>query len=424
MSLVIGLAVVFALTGCDTQNFCGANPVLSFVFCRADADSTPGYTVPGYTVPTAPEAPKSSPYARIDVSDSFVTIVQSVGFDGIWSDSDGRVTKFEWDLDGDGAYEIHGTPTASNRDHRSRTFTEFGYHTVRLRVTDNDGLVTAVEERVYVDRRVPTAVLVISPDAPTVGQQVTFDASGSSATDTNITGYVWDIDGIVSNGYEVRTTAPTVTRTYDAPQTIEVGVRALDDYGGGHYGQARRSLTIGPAPRSLSMVAAPSAAVRLFSARLDARPVPGHPGQVQRRGVVQSLRGMLVTGRFNGKLARARPVPRAEALLGKLLRAGYRARVDASVNARTRRSTTTMLALATITRGSVACLRITIAEGPGRKPSGSFSVLGGTGAVTRLSATGTFGFTPGQRTPSTLTGRVKARLSGPRGLPRACVALR
>jgi hypothetical protein len=288
-------------------------------------------------------------------------------------------------------------------------------------------LVNVVEEDVIVHRRVPTAVLVISPDPPSVGQEVTFDASGSSSTDTNITGYRWDIDGIVSNGYEVRTDGPTVTRTYDAPQTIEVGVRALDDYGGGHYGQARRSLTIGPAaPRHLSRVASArrEAAARRFSARLDARPVPGQPGRLQQRGAVQSLRGMLVTGRFNGRLARVRPVPRAEALMARLLRAGYRARVDASVNARTRKSTTTMLAVATVSRSARACLQITIAERPGRKPSGTFRVLGGTGAATRLAATGTFGFTPGPVTPSTLTGKVKAWLTGARGLPRACAGLR
>jgi hypothetical protein len=161
---------------------------------------------------------------------------------------------------------------------------------------------------------------------------------------------------------------------------------------------------------------------RSFSARLDARPVPGRPGVLQQRGSVQSLRGMLVTGRFTGGLARVRPVPPAEALVGRLLHAGYRANIDATVNTRTRRSTTTMLALATIGRRSQACLRITIAERPGRAPSGGFRVVGGTGDAARLAATGTFAFTPGG-TP-TLSGSVKARLAGQRGLPRACTALK
>jgi hypothetical protein len=272
------------------------------------------------------------------------------------------------------------------------------------------------EESVTVDRRVPTAVLVVRPEAPAVGQEVIFDASGSSSTDTHITGYVWDIDGIVSNGYEVHTTAPTVSRTYDAAQTIEVGMRALDDYGAGHYGQVRRTLTIGPAPRYLSSVV--SAVGRMFSARFDARPLPGHPGVLQQRGAVQSVQGMLVTGRFNGNVVRGRPV---DALVARLLRSGYRARLDASVNARTKRSTTTMLALARLSRRSQACLRITIAERPGGPRAGSFRVLGGTGDASRLSATGTFSFRPGA---STVTGSVKARFASARGLPRGCAALK
>jgi hypothetical protein len=175
-------------------------------------------------------------------------------------------------------------------------------------------------------------------------------------------------------------------------------------------------------PEASRHLSSAAPARRLFSARLDARPVPGHAGVPQQRGDVQSVRGMLVTGRFKGTLVRVRPVPPAEALVGRLLRAGYRARLDASVNAKAKTSTTTMLALATMTRRSQACLRITIAERPGRPPMGSFRVLGGSGDATRLSATGTFSFRPGG--DSTVTGSVKARLATARGLPRACAALK
>src|SRR5712691_5106653 len=133
-----GLAVVLGLAGCSGEGFCGANQIISFVFCRADADSSAA--PPGYTIPGAPQAPQQAPSAEIRPSAYVVTIVQSVGFDGSWGDSDGHVTKFEWDLDGDGVYEIHGTPAPNNRDHRSRMFTQFGDHMVRLRVTDDDGL--------------------------------------------------------------------------------------------------------------------------------------------------------------------------------------------------------------------------------------------------------------------------------------------
>lgn len=439
-SLVVGLAVAFTLTGCTSESFCGANQVLSYVFCRYDDDamtSTPVSAPP-------PAVPKAAPSASIVPSRYTTTIVQSVDFDGSWGDSDGRVVKFDWDLDGVAGYEISGTPTSSNHDHRSRTFTTFGHPTVRLRVTDNDGLTDVYELEITVARRQPTAVLTISPAAPVIGQQVTFDASGSSALDSTLVSYRWDIDGNNPNGYETPTDTPYITRTYDQAQTITVGVRAFDDHG--DRGEVNRVLTIGPAAlRALALN--PAAAIvpltvsvstrtltsaarrpplrRPFSARLDVRPVKGQPGQVQIRGAVQTVRGMLVTGRFNGRLARVRPVPRAEAVLGRLLRAGYRARLDVSVDTRARKSTTTMLALATIPRAkgmrpAVACVRITLVDRRGRTPSGTFRVLGGTGDASRLSATGTLTFTPGPHIPAVLAGTVKARLIKARGLPRAC----
>jgi hypothetical protein len=76
-----------------------------------------------------------------------VTLEQSLEVDGGWSDSDGHVTKFEWDLDGDGVYEIARTPGTSNHDVRTLTFTVFGDHTIRLRVTDDDGPTDFAEGR-------------------------------------------------------------------------------------------------------------------------------------------------------------------------------------------------------------------------------------------------------------------------------------
>jgi hypothetical protein len=219
-------------------------------------------------------------------------------------------------------------------------------------------------------------------------------------------------------------------------------VRAFDDQG--DRGEVRQLLTIVQGATStpgagisfgqmrlragLSALAVPAPG-RQFSARLRARPVRGRPGRVVRRGVVQSLRGMLVSGSFNGRLTRVRRPSPAEKLLATLLRARFRARLDASVDAKRRTGTTTMLALATLRQSSksgppmLACVRITTAERPGRKPSGNFRVLGGTRAAGRLAARGTFTFRPVRRIPGALAGRVNARLVRAHGLPRACAAL-
>src|SRR5207244_3605653 len=128
-------------------------------------------------------------------------------------------------------------------DLRTVSFDTFTTHHNYLRVTDNSALSTVVKEDVIVDRHFPIGSLRILPEHPAVGDTVTFDASGSTSVDTTITGYVWDIDGITPNGYEVRTTAPVTSRTYDSAQTITVGVRVLDDAGGGHYGEVRQTIT-------------------------------------------------------------------------------------------------------------------------------------------------------------------------------------
>jgi hypothetical protein len=262
---------------------------------------------------------------------------------------------------------------------------------------------------------------------------VTFNGSSSTpAPGGTIVTYEWDLDG--DGVYERSGSASTQNWFYFTIGTFTVRLRVTDDRG--LTDVATVGLTIMPfgssAPRSLSASAArrPTATGSAFTARLAARPVSGRPGRLERRGPVQSLRGTIVTGRFDGRLARSGRASAAEALLAKLLRADFRARLDASVNVRTRTSTTTMLALATFPQRShraspaLACVRITITERPGRTPAGTFRVLGGTGAARALAATGTFAFRPGRHTPSTLAGRVRAQLAGARSLPPACTALR
>jgi PKD domain len=519
--MVVALFVVLGVSGCENGGFCGTHPILDIVFCREVPDPS---SVPG-PVPPAPPAPNVPPTASITPSRFSTTIVDPVELDGSWSDDDGRVTKFEWDLDGVDGYEISGTPGADNHDRRTVTFTVFGFRTVRLRVTDDDDQQTVADEEIYVSRRQPVATLRVTPANPTMGEVVTFDASGSSAPDGAVVRYRWDIDRDNPNGFEVGTTAPTVTAVYDTPGTFTVGVRAFDE--GGNRGETSTSLTIAavptgnrpphallfaspnPAPpgamvtfngeesddpdgdiveykwdfdgdRSFDATGAsptqmhsyPSAAVvnvllrvvddggladeatvrlvvgepsgggqagflrydreargpvaRRFSLRLSGRAVPGRAGRTVRRGNVASVRGMTFAGRFRGRVVRPRHATRAESLLAQLLRAGYRARLDTTVDTKSGTSKTTMLALATFARGSstAVCLRMTITRKQGKKPVGTFRILGGKGAARRLASTGTFTFTPGTRSGSALSGRVKARLARARSLPRACSALR
>ncbi|MGM0718691.1 MAG: malectin domain-containing carbohydrate-binding protein, partial [Halobacteriota archaeon] len=72
----------------------------------------------------------------------------------------------------------------------------------------------------------PTASFTYSPDSPEAGQQVSFDASGSS-DDGAIESYEWDFDG---DG-ETDATGEQVTNTFDAAGDYDVELTVTDDDG-------------------------------------------------------------------------------------------------------------------------------------------------------------------------------------------------
>ncbi|WP_418285061.1 malectin domain-containing carbohydrate-binding protein [Halorubrum sp. DTA46] len=71
----------------------------------------------------------------------------------------------------------------------------------------------------------PTASFTFSPDSPEAGQQVSFDASGSSDVDGSIASYEWDFgDGETATGEQV-------TNTFDAAGDYDVTLTVTDDDG-------------------------------------------------------------------------------------------------------------------------------------------------------------------------------------------------
>jgi hypothetical protein len=78
----------------------------------------------------------------------------------------------------------------------------------------------------------PAATLSASTQAPATGEQVTFDASGSSDADGSITTYKWDLDG---DGLYERDTGrnPVTSKVYGEPDKVTVTVRVCDNDGKG-----------------------------------------------------------------------------------------------------------------------------------------------------------------------------------------------
>jgi plastocyanin len=71
------------------------------------------------------------------------TIGSTIQFNGAGIDSDGVIVKYEWDFDGDGAFEY-----SSNEDGRTTNiYNKIGNYEATLRITDNDGN-TAIDSRI------------------------------------------------------------------------------------------------------------------------------------------------------------------------------------------------------------------------------------------------------------------------------------
>jgi PKD repeat protein len=90
----------------------------------------------------------------------------------------------------------------------------------------------------------PSAAITASDSAPLTGQNVTFDASGSSDRARTITDYKWDFDG---SGYHTDTgTTATAPHTYTTPGDYTASVKITDN--GGDTAVRTMTVHVTPAP--------------------------------------------------------------------------------------------------------------------------------------------------------------------------------
>jgi YD repeat-containing protein len=179
------------------------------------------------------------------------------------SDPDGAVVKYEWDLDGNGSYETDTGETPS----ASKSYATAGDVTVGLRVTDNTGETATTTRTVTVQGTLPTASFTATPNPVSTGDQVTFDASGSSDPEGPIAKYEWDLDG--NGSYETDTgTNASVTKNYPAKGGVAVGLRVMDSDGA--TATTTVGLTVQNKAPSASFTAAPNPVSTLTQVSFDA----------------------------------------------------------------------------------------------------------------------------------------------------------
>jgi len=175
--------------------------------------------------PSAPPPTNTRPSPAFTFTPANPQVGEQVSFDASGSfDPDGTITQYSWDFDGNGTTDAQGQRV-------NHTFFNASMFTVRLTVTDNLGATTSTAQNIQVrsvpTNQLPTVNFSFSPTNPQVGQQVSFDASGSFDPDGTITQYSWDFDG---NG-TTDAQGQRINHTYLAASTEIVRLTVTDNSG-------------------------------------------------------------------------------------------------------------------------------------------------------------------------------------------------
>jgi hypothetical protein len=357
---------------------------------------------------SAPSPSDRAPTARFTAVPAEPFVGQAVRLDGSGStDPNGRIVAYDWDLDGDGTYERPGT-----EPDLETSFATAGEHVVGLRVTDDEGLVSAERGSVTVRLNTPPrASFTVFPPMPIVGRPAELDARGSSDLEGELVRYEWDLDG---NG-SFETDAGAADRheaTYATPGERFVRLRVTDSRGATDvFG---RTVLVVPESAARAGQAARRARAVPFAARVT--PVAGRGGKARRRGSRASLVGVVGHGRMRAWLLA--PAPRDARRLMRFLRAPWRTRVTFTFDRRKGRFSARGVALARARR-STACLRLGAASGRRGGPRGRIKLLGG-----GLRGSASFRFRLERDGSATAFGRLRVRSGRDRGLPRPCRRLR
>jgi PKD repeat protein len=142
-------ALVFAAGTNNWANALAPNPDSRLIQATYNIFSDMGVqpaTPVGVTLdpPSGPQPPTAS----FTVSPNPAQTGQVVTFNGsASSDPDGPITKYEWDLDGDGTYELDSGTTSTV----THTYSSTGVLTVRLRVTDAQGVRSTTNRALSID---------------------------------------------------------------------------------------------------------------------------------------------------------------------------------------------------------------------------------------------------------------------------------
>jgi PKD repeat protein len=154
-------------------------------------------------------------------------------------DPGGTITRYSWDLDGNGTFE---TSTGLN-PFVTKQFATSGMHRLSVRVYDQYNAFGDATLNIRVNKR-PAAVISATPNPAVMNEPVALSGALSS-DDRGITKYEWDLDG--NGSYETSTgTSPTTSTTFRALGQARIGLQVTDTDGA--TDQSAATITVNPVP--------------------------------------------------------------------------------------------------------------------------------------------------------------------------------
>jgi PKD repeat protein len=188
--------------------------VMVYLITEGGLDMAPGPGEPPvtFTFNYLPEATFEAP-ASVDEGTAF-TLDASAS-----ASLNGDITLYEWDLDGDGVYELSG-PDAT----LPHQFTDDGVYNVALTVTDEAGFGSTYDTPITVLNTPPYGLAIDRTGEPVEGVELAFTGSALDLGDDQLI-YGWDFgDGATATGAEA-------THAYAAEGTYTVTLTVTDDEG-------------------------------------------------------------------------------------------------------------------------------------------------------------------------------------------------
>lgn len=169
-------------------------------------------------------APNNAPVADAGPDVNATQGVQAF-FHGTGTDSDGAVTLFEWDFEGDGVFDWSNSSSGD----AFHTYASAGSYQAVLRVTDNRGARGTDTAAVSVKPNLPPTANAGSDQTVHAGEQVQFSGAASRDPEGQITKYSWDFDS--SDGIQEDFTGVAPIHTYTKGGTYLVTLTVYDALG-------------------------------------------------------------------------------------------------------------------------------------------------------------------------------------------------